>query len=118
MRRVVRWAGAAVSGALLVGAPSAHPPTEPLKPGGHPTGHVGDKPEGMTWPPQPPGITKVQDLSDVSAESRRRVEREFRFSNLEQRFAGVEALKPLVGRRMTRLSIEEIPDKTPSAKIE
>lgn len=102
---------------LLAGAVWAHPPTEPLKPGGHPTGHV-EKPDGMTWPPQPPGITDVHDFSDFSGESRRHLDRELRFSNLERQFATVDALKPLAGRRMTRLSIEEIPEKSPSAKVE
>lgn len=104
--------------AIVVGqATWAHPPTEPLQSGGHPTGHV-DKPSGMTWPPQPPGITDVRDYSDFSGQSRRRLDRDTRFAELERQFSRVDALRSLAGKRMTRLSVEEIPEKTPSAKIE
>lgn len=111
-----RRAGMVLGGLMWTGIAAAHPPTEPLKPG-HPTGHV-DKPPGMTWPPQPPGITAVHDRSDYSEQSRRKLERERQYADLEGRFGAVDVLRPLLGRRMTRLSIESIVEKTPSARIE
>jgi hypothetical protein len=57
-RSFTRWAVVAAGRALAAGVAGAHPPSELLKPGGHP----------------------------------------------------IDVLKPLAARRMTRLSIEEVPD--------
>jgi hypothetical protein len=101
---------------MIAAATLAHPPTEPIKPG-HPTGHV-EKPKGMTWPPQPPGISDVHDQSDFSGQARRKLDRDLKFSNLERQFGDVEPLKPLAGRRMTRLSIEEVSEKAAPTRVE
>ena len=112
------WSIAVIGGLALIPSSWAHPPSEPLVPGGHPTGHVADKPPGMTWPPQPIGITDVHDLSDYSGQSRRQLDRESRFSNVERQFSTNDALRPLAGRRMSRLSIEEVRDKATPSRVE
>lgn len=100
-----------VSMVLGLGATAAlsHPPTRALEPN-HPTGHV-VRPADLGWPPTPPGATDIRDYSDVSDESRRRLRRDQLFNDLEGRFARAPALRPLIGKRLTRLSIDEPADK-------
>lgn len=92
---------------LTAGSALAHElPKDFSVPGGHPTGHV-QKPRGMTWPPQPPGIRDIRDFSQPAAELARKQLLDQRFNELEGIAARTMVLRNELGRRRTRLFVSE-----------
>ena len=62
----------------------------------------------MTWPPTPVGASGIRDFSDVGIDSRRRLGRDLAFRQIEGRFSSTPALRALVGRKLTRLRVENV----------
>jgi hypothetical protein len=79
-------------------------------PAGHATGHV-VKPDGMTWPPQPTGITDVRYLSQAPAEMARKQEIARRFDEIEMRAGKDARVRKALGGARTRLSVSDEVDK-------
>lgn len=98
---------ATVAVSLWGGGAQAHDAEGSLR--NHPSGHVKKPVEG--WPPQPQGASNVVNLSDGSYAERRRMDRETRFSRLENRFNRDPELRGLAGRKLTPLFILESENK-------
>lgn len=79
-------------------------------PKSHPTGHVHDHGD-QTWPPQPPGRTKVKDKSDPNIERNRQAKQHTRFAQLEQAIPAGSQLAQILGRNFRRVSITDETDK-------
>lgn len=97
----------ALAALTITGPVAAHDAEGSMR--NHPSGHVKKPVEG--WPPQPQGATNVRNLSDGSFADRRRMDRDTRFSRLEERFKRDPRLRQLAGRKMTPLFIVEDEDK-------
>lgn len=79
-------------------------------PKNHPTGHVHDH-GNQTWPPQPPGRTKVKDLSDPHFEQNRQARQQKRFAELEQAIPAGSRLAQALGQKFRRISITDEKEK-------
>lgn len=92
---------AAVLVLTLIGAAGAHGPDS------LPTGHA-KQPEGMTWPPQPVGMSRVRNFSDLRGATRSNIQRHAAFSRLAQRLAADPSMRGFAERPMTRLGVVKI----------
>ncbi len=87
-----------------------------IKPG-HPTGHV-HRPQNITWPPQPQGLSNVVDQSDRITYAQRMQERDHRFNLVEQRAARHTQTSHMKFDGMTRLSMRDHWDKKNGEVVE
>ncbi|MBK7234869.1 MAG: hypothetical protein IPI02_04255 [Sterolibacteriaceae bacterium] len=118
MGRRSRVAAALVGSAalLILTAPRAQShPGEVIAPPKHPTAHVHDHGD-QTWPPQPRGIEDVVDFSQPGFQEARRLKRQQRFNELEQRSAARTDFQGALGRRFTRIAVVDEEDKTGKAR--
>ncbi|MGE0824936.1 MAG: hypothetical protein AB7G75_17745 [Candidatus Binatia bacterium] len=81
-----------------------------IVPHSHPTGHVHDHAD-QTWPPQPPGLTKVVDFSNPGIEQLRHKDLQLRFAQLEQVAGTRSPLTKALGHRFSRITVIDEAEK-------